>query len=105
MLLSTAQATLDWITLDLTGLFTMVACWALGLGFVVVALTFAVRASLARSPSERTRQIRRAALSGLLAPALGLLLPILLMGRGKASTQTSDALAIFWAPTLAVTAG
>lgn len=105
MLLNTASHAADWITLDLTGLFMMLACWALGLGYAVAALTFGVFASLARTPSERARQIRRALLCVALAPGFGLLLPLLLGESSKASLSTMDTLAIFWAPTLATVAG
>jgi len=97
-LLSAAAHAADWITLDLTGLFSLLACWALGLGAAVAALTFGVSAGMAKSRDERERQLKRTALCGALAAGFGLLLPALLGGLDKGSSSTVDALAIFWAP-------
>ncbi len=95
----------DWITLDLTGLFSVLACWALGLSFGVAGISFGVSASIARAPSERARQTRRALLCAVLAPGFGFLLPLLLSTPNHASAKIIDALTIFWAPVSALLAG
>lgn len=95
----------DWITLDLTGLITLLSCCALGVGYLLAALTFGVLATVAPSRSERARYTGRAVLCCAFAAFFGLLLPMFASALSKAAAITVDFMAIFWAPGAAAAAG
>jgi hypothetical protein len=105
MLLSAASSAADWITLDLTGLFTILACWLLGAGYAIAALAFGISAIANRSRGARPRRVGQAVLCCALAPIFGLLLPLLQSGLDKGAAEIVDDLVIFWAPGLATAAG